>query len=128
MYPDEDEVDFPDPVLVEWGRLLGRMHRLSAAYRPSDPAWVRPGWESDDDATIALGRLAVECRAIALLEGEDGERWRFTVEHAGTPVSEYVRRQGRFRHLGDADLARLQQQVDARWQKLERRVRLSAEP
>jgi Ser/Thr protein kinase RdoA (MazF antagonist) len=48
MYPDEDEVDFPDPVLVEWGRLLGRMHRLSAAYRPSDPAWVRPGWESDD--------------------------------------------------------------------------------
>lgn len=87
-----------------------------------------PGWESDDDATIALGRLAVQCRAFPLVEVEDGERWRFTVEHAGTPVSEYVRRQGRFRHLGEADLARLQQQVDARWQKLERRVRLSAEP
>jgi pyruvate/2-oxoacid:ferredoxin oxidoreductase beta subunit len=87
-----------------------------------------PNWESDDDATVALGRLAVQCRVFPLLEVEDGERWRFTVEHAGTPVSEYFRRQGRFRHLGDADLARLQQQVDARWQKLERRVRLSAEP
>jgi pyruvate/2-oxoacid:ferredoxin oxidoreductase beta subunit len=87
-----------------------------------------PGWETAADATIELGRLAVQSRVFPLLEVEDGERWRFTVEHAGTPVQDYLRRQGRFRHLGDADHARLQQQVDARWTKLERRVRLSAEP
>jgi amicoumacin kinase len=48
MYPDDAVVEFPETVLHEWGRLLGRMHRLSGAYRPSDPAWRRPSWEQDD--------------------------------------------------------------------------------
>ena len=48
LYPDEDELDFPEPVLMEWGRLLGWIHRLSVSYRPANPAWSRPGWEADD--------------------------------------------------------------------------------
>jgi Ser/Thr protein kinase RdoA (MazF antagonist) len=48
MYLDEAEVEFPEPVLVEWGRLLGQLHRLSGDYQPSNPAWRRLGWESDD--------------------------------------------------------------------------------
>ena len=48
MYPDEDMVQFPEPVLVEWGRLFGRMHNLSSRYQPSDPAWRRPSWEHND--------------------------------------------------------------------------------
>jgi len=48
MYPDEDVVQFPEPTLVEWGRLFGMMHNLSSRYQPTDPAWRRPGWEMDD--------------------------------------------------------------------------------
>jgi amicoumacin kinase len=48
MYPDQDEADFPEPVLVAWGRLMGQIHHLAEAYQPSDPALVRPGWEQDD--------------------------------------------------------------------------------
>ncbi len=48
MYPDDDVVEFPEPVLVEWGRLMGRIHRLSGEYHPSGPGWIRPGWETDD--------------------------------------------------------------------------------
>lgn len=48
MYPDADVVEFPEPALVEWGRLFGMMHKLSSRYQPSDPAWSRLGWEHDD--------------------------------------------------------------------------------
>jgi pyruvate/2-oxoacid:ferredoxin oxidoreductase beta subunit len=45
-----------------------------------------------------------------------------TVEPDGTPVAEYLRRQGRFRHLDESDVRTIQQQVDARWASLGRRV------
>ncbi|HPH98556.1 MAG TPA: phosphotransferase [Anaerolineaceae bacterium] len=48
MYPDEDEVTFPEEVLVEWGRLAGMMHRLSGGYKPSKPEWQRVDWRDDD--------------------------------------------------------------------------------
>jgi pyruvate/2-oxoacid:ferredoxin oxidoreductase beta subunit len=86
-----------------------------------------PGWKTADDETIELGRLAVQSRVFPLLEVEDGERWRFSMEHAGTPVKDYIRRQGRFRHLTEEDVERIQKQVDARWKTLERRVQASAD-
>jgi pyruvate/2-oxoacid:ferredoxin oxidoreductase beta subunit len=81
-----------------------------------------PGWKSADDETIELGRMAVQSKVFPLMEVEDGERWRFTMEHAGDPVLPYLRRQGRFRHLDESQIGRIQQAVDARWAMLERRV------
>jgi pyruvate/2-oxoacid:ferredoxin oxidoreductase beta subunit len=60
-----------------------------------------------------------------LLEIEDGTRWRFTFDPPQEPVAEYVRRQGRFRHLGEEQIAHIQGEVDERWKMLERRVRES---
>lgn len=82
-----------------------------------------PGWKTDDDETIELARMAVQSRVFPLLEVKDGSRWSFTVEHAGDPVEPYLRRQGRFRHLGDDAVARIQEAVDDRWEILRRRVR-----
>jgi len=81
-----------------------------------------PGWKYEDEATVELGRMAVQARVFPLLEVEDGARWRFTAEHAGDPVEPYLRRQGRFRHLGPEQIAAIQASVDARWAALERRV------
>lgn len=47
MYPDEDEVFFPESVLVEWGRLCGRLHRLSVAYQPHHERRRLP-WHAND--------------------------------------------------------------------------------
>jgi pyruvate ferredoxin oxidoreductase beta subunit/2-oxoisovalerate ferredoxin oxidoreductase beta subunit len=81
-----------------------------------------PGWKSQDEEAIRLARAAVQNRIFPLMEVEDGARWRFTVEHAGIPVEPYLRKQGRFRHLTDADIAKIQADVDARWEVLNRRV------
>lgn len=80
------------------------------------------GWKHADDQTIALARMAVRSRLFPLVEVEDGVRWRFTVDHPGEPVAPYVEAQGRFRHLGPDDVARLQERVDQTWQMWERRV------
>lgn len=82
-----------------------------------------PGWKTADDVAINLSRMAVRTRVFPLVEVEDGARWRFTVEHPGDPVEPYVRKQGRFRHLTDEQLASIQREVDARWEVLERRVK-----
>jgi len=81
-----------------------------------------PGWKCADEDSIHLARAAVQNRIFPLVEVEGGERWRFTVDHAGDPVEAYLRKQGRFRHLDDAAVERIQSDVDARWAMLERRV------
>ena len=84
-----------------------------------------PGWKTADEATIELGRMAVQSHVFPLLEVEDGERWRFTLNTTGEPVGPYIRAQGRFKHLTDEAIARIQRDVDARYEFLARRVRAS---
>lgn len=85
-----------------------------------------PGWKTPDEMTVELGRRAVQNRVFPLLEIEDGMRWRFTMESTGDPVEPYIRAQGRFKHLEDEDIARIQEDVDARYEYLQRMVRASA--
>lgn len=85
-----------------------------------------PGWRSADDETIELARMAVTSRMFPLLEVEGGERWRLTVDHGADPVEAYLRRQGRFRHLSDEQVAHIQASVDANWESLLRRIAVGA--
>ena len=81
-----------------------------------------PGWKYSDERTIELGRMAVRNRVFPLLEVENGVDWRFTADHPGDPIDEYVRAQGRFRHMDDEAIRHAQADVDARWQWLCRQV------
>ncbi len=85
-----------------------------------------PGWKCGDDEGLELARMAVQNRVFPMLEVEDGQRWRFTMDHAGDLVEPYLRRQGRFRHLRAAQVAHIQAEVTAHWELLLRRVQ--AEP
>jgi pyruvate/2-oxoacid:ferredoxin oxidoreductase beta subunit len=78
-----------------------------------------PGWKFSDEQSVAMARMAVRSRVFPLLEVEHGMRWRFTDESEPIPVDEYIRAQGRFRHMSDDDIARVQAGVDARWRWLE---------
>lgn len=81
-----------------------------------------PGWKFPDEDSIDLARLAVQTKIFPLLEVEGGTKWRFTMDHAGTRVDEYLKRQGRFRHFTDADVRMVQDAVNARWELLSRNV------
>ncbi len=82
-----------------------------------------PGWRSSDEETIDLARQAVNTRVFPLVEVVDGQHWRFTHEHPGDPVEPYVRRQGRFKHLTDAQIAHIQDETNTRWARMEKRVK-----
>lgn len=43
----------------EYGRVLGRMHRVTRNYAPPDPAWTRPHWD-DDEMLLAFRFLPAE--------------------------------------------------------------------
>ena len=62
----------------------------------------------------------------SLVEVEDGERWRFSVDHPGDPVGPYLKAQGRFRRLTAPQIQEVQAAVDARWAALVRRVESGA--
>ncbi len=89
-----------------------------------------PGWKFPSDSTVKVSRLAVQAGVWLLYEYENG-RTRYT---AGTkriiegsselvPVSEYLKLQGRFRHLfpgeeADRRVAEYQERVDGLFDNL----------
>lgn len=85
-----------------------------------------PGWKFEDERAIDLGRMAVRSRVFPLVEVENGERWRFTLDPEPIAVETYIRAQGRFRHLKDEDIAAISEAVDYRYTVLQRNCELSS--
>lgn len=77
------------------------------------------GWKSRPEDTVKLARLAVQTGYFPLFEIEDGERWTLNLKiKERKPMAEYLKLQGRFRHLKEDEIAMIQQEVDARWAKI----------
>jgi len=90
------------------------------------------GWRSDPSKSIELSRLAVETCIFPLWEAIDGEYQLSAPSKAialkperKKPVKEYLRMQGRFRHLFTPKFEKvideIQRITDARWQRLLKR-------
>lgn len=76
------------------------------------------GWSYDAARTIDVARAAVQSGAWPLYEIEKGRR-RITVKVAESrPVADYLKLQGRFRHLSERDIEEIQQQVDSQMRAL----------
>ncbi|NPV84161.1 MAG: 3-methyl-2-oxobutanoate dehydrogenase subunit beta [Candidatus Aminicenantes bacterium] len=77
------------------------------------------GWKSRPEDTVKLARLAVQSGYFPLYEIEDGERWTLNLKvKERKPIAEYLKLQGRFRHLKEDEIALIQQEVDARWARI----------
>ena len=80
------------------------------------------GWDYDPKDTVDIGRLAVKTGMWPLREYADGKLTHSRVPHPRLPVEDYLRTQGRFRHLfepqrNDALIAQIQARVDAYWRE-----------
>ncbi len=77
------------------------------------------GWKSRPEDTVKLARLAVQTGYFPLFEIENGERWTLNLKvKERKPIAEYLKLQGRFRHLKEDEITLIQQEVDARWEKI----------
>jgi len=80
------------------------------------------GWRHGTDETIEITQLGVDTCYWPLFEVENGE-WRLSYKpKEKPPVEEWLKRQGRFRHLFRPEnrhvIDELQEEVDRRWDRL----------
>jgi pyruvate ferredoxin oxidoreductase beta subunit len=100
------------------------MRKVRKARKRNKPSFIYsvapcpPGWESDDDKTIALARLAVETGYLVLYEYENGERTCQHLPKQRKPIGEFLKLQGRFSHLKPEQVAEIQAQIDRRFKEL----------
>lgn len=75
------------------------------------------GWRTEESASAKVSLLAVHSKVLPLFEVHAG-RFRLTVRPKGIPVAEYLKAQGRFRHLGAEEIEAIQREVDEDWERL----------
>jgi len=76
------------------------------------------GWRFDTKFSVKLSRMAVQSRVFPLLEVEDGIHWKLKQPKETIPVRDYIKAQGRFSHLNDADIEAIEKEVDKDWELL----------
>ena len=74
------------------------------------------GWEFPERDFIKVGRLAIDTGIIPMYEIVDGKARLTYVPRERKPVGEYLRLQGRFYQLTDADIKKIQKDVVDMWE------------
>lgn len=76
------------------------------------------GWNYDSAKTIELAKLAVDTGLWMLYEIEDGN---FKLSHRPQqlkPVADYLKMQGRFKHLNEDEIKFIQEHVNKTWAEM----------
>ncbi len=77
-----------------------------------------PGWRINSDQTIEIGRLAVKTGVFPLYEVENG-KYKLNVKVKELlPVENYLKIQGRFRHLKEENIKEIQEEVKRNYELL----------
>jgi len=104
------------------------MDKVKKAAATPGPAYVHilsvcpTGWRCPTDLSVKLGRLAVETGIFPLYEVEDG-KYKLNFDFPELkPVTAYMKLQGRFRHLSEDIIEKIQQRVTADYAELKERA------
>ena len=108
---------------------LDLMNKVKKARRVKGPSYIHclvtcpTGWRSASETCIKLGRLSLETGIFPIYEVENGV-YKLTVEipEKRRPVEDYLKLQGRFRHLTPDQIQVIQVRVDLEFKKLMNKV------
>jgi pyruvate ferredoxin oxidoreductase beta subunit len=110
------------------------MEKVKKAADIKGPAYVHvfsvcdTGWRTPSNQSVAMGRLAVQTGVFPLYEVENGNYKMNVAPATLKPVAEYLKKQGRFRHLSDAEIQKIQNKVNEDYAKLKEKVARSQNP
>ena len=100
------------------------MDKMAKGAAVDGPAYIHilsvcpTGWRCPPELTIEIGRLAVQTGIFPLYEIEDG-KYKLSVKlPKHKPVQDYLKLQGRFRHLSEEEIKIIQDRVDKEYSKL----------
>jgi pyruvate/2-oxoacid:ferredoxin oxidoreductase beta subunit len=77
-----------------------------------------PGWRISSELSIEVTRLATYTKVFPIYEVYNGEDYHINIEPRDVPVFEYLKLQGRFRHLSKEDIDEIQKRTDYEWRIL----------
>jgi pyruvate ferredoxin oxidoreductase beta subunit len=104
------------------------MEKVKKGLAVNGPAFINvfsvcpTGWRSSVDLSVRLGRLAVQTGVFPLYEVVDG-KYKITVEPSPMrPVQDYLKLQGRFRHLSENDVKEIQERTIREYNALKART------
>jgi len=104
------------------------MEKVKKGLAVNGPAFINvfsvcpTGWRSSVDLSVRLGRLAVQTGVFPLYEVVDG-KYKITVEPSPMrPVQDYLKLQGRFRHLSESDVKEIQERTIHEYNMLKART------
>ena len=110
-----------------WNDYITKVRRAAAVKGPAVIHVLAPcplGWRFDTSQTIKLAKLAVQTRYFPLYEVEKGNYKLSMKVPNPTPLEEFLKPQGRFRHLFapefSKNLEELKRQVDSNWNRVAR--------
>lgn len=103
------------------------MEKVRKAADVNGPAYVHilsvcdTGWRIPTNQSVSIGRLAVQTGMFPLYEVIDGN-YKLNVDRELKPVADYLKAQGRFRHLSDDEIENIQKHVNEEYAKLKRKA------
>ncbi len=102
-------------IVSHWVDLL---NKIKKGINTEGPAYIHvlcpcpTGWRFDSSLTVEIGKLAVQTGMWILYEVQEGKMTVTTRVPRRKKVEEYLKMQGRFRHLTEENARKIQQQVD----------------
>ena len=100
------------------------MRKMKKARAFNGPAFIHaicpcsPGWGYEPEVGVEITRKAVETGVVVLYEYYEGERVVNRLPKKRKPVEEYLKLEGRFSHLTDAQINQIQAEVDRNFEKI----------
>jgi len=107
---------------------LDLIKKVQTAKPVDGPAYIHAyspcptGWRTGPETSIKLGRLAVTTGVFPLYEIENGRYILKPDLPTLRPVREYIKAQGRFRHLTDDLIEQIQQRVNLEYAKIKEKA------
>lgn len=75
------------------------------------------GWRMPPGKSVEIARLAVQTHVFPLYEVENGV-YNVSKKPKKKPITEYLSMQGRFRHLPQEVVEKMQKEIDGEWELL----------
>lgn len=103
------------------------MNKVQRAKETEGPSYIHvycpcpTGWGTEPDITVALGKEVVDTGLWPLMEYLDGEFILNKNPGSFSSVRDHIKKQGRFKHLKEEDLAEIERQRDLHWEELRRK-------
>lgn len=111
-YPDDFTYKFKKAMSIEGFRLI---HIFSPC---------PPGHKALEKDSILESRYAVESRVFPLYEVEYGHKYKLSMNPPKRDVKDYIRLQGRFKHLNESQIEYIQKSIDLEWARLKHRMQV----